>query len=579
MTRPSFQPLTHWLRGLLAVLLVCVLMPALAHHDIEASLPGSRLQGTVDYLVDESGQQQLADVMAAPRSAYFNSDHAVRASYDQRPYWLKINLQQLDGPGDWLLALPTTGIQDLQFFGPFDTKGKALAAPVRTGLAHPYSSRPLGSERYVFRVRLPEAGQYTAYLRLVSQTSQLYELSAWDPPAYLESRQDKRLFDGLSYGILLALLVHNLVLALVFRDRTYGYYVLSCAFALATVASFNGHAARYLLAQWPTGIELSYAVAPSLWIIFSVLFGKNFLDLVRQAPWVNRLSWVFLAVGALALMMGLGGQVGVAQRINEGLSSSAIVFFFLASLLVYRRGVTPALWYLGGQAMLFVAVLAIVLANWGLIDSPFMLANGLQVGIVMEMLVFAVALSSRIRLMRARQVELQVRAGRLARAAETDPLTGLANRSGLNARAHELLQQDGTHSLMLLDLDRFKPVNDEFGHQAGDEVLVTVAKRLTAIVRSPDTVARLGGDEFVVLVADTADPLTLSSLATRIQAALREPIDFIGGQTQIDSSLGVACFPADGKTLTELLVSADQAMYRAKQAGRGTARFFEAQRS
>jgi diguanylate cyclase (GGDEF)-like protein len=570
MSRPSPQLLINGLRGLLALLLAMLLLPALAHHDIEASVPGSRLEGSVHYLIDSGGQRQLADVVAAPASAYIDPGHAVRASYDQRPYWLKIELRQAEGAGDWLLALPTTGIQDLQFFGPFDASGKALSAPVRTGLAHPYSSRPLGSERYVFRVRLPDPGQYTAYLRLVSQTSQLYELSAWDPPAYLESRQDKRLFDGLSYGILLALLIHNMVLTLVFKDRTYGYYVLSCAFALATVTSFNGHAARYLLAQWPTGIELSYVVAPSLWIIFSVLFGKNFLDLTRQAPWVNRLSWAFLGVGALGLLLGLGGQVALAQRINEALSSSAIVFFFLASAVVYRRGFKPALWYLGGQAMLFVAVLMIVLANWGFINSAFMISNGLQVGIVMEMLVFAVALSSRIRLMRARQVELQVKAGRLARAAETDPLTGLANRTGLNARANELLNSGGAHSLMLLDLDRFKPVNDEFGHQAGDEVLVTVAQRIAATVRSPDTVARLGGDEFVVLVADTADTTTLSSLATRLQAALRQPIPFTGGQAQIDSSLGIACFPGHAKTLPELLVAADQAMYQAKQAGRGT---------
>jgi diguanylate cyclase (GGDEF)-like protein len=207
-----------------------------------------------------------------------------------------------------------------------------------------------------------------------------------------------------------------------------------------------------------------------------------------------------------------------------------------------------------------------------------MVSNGLQLGIVMEMLVFALALSRRIRLIQAQQLALQQKAGWLAKAAQTDAMTGLANRAGLEARAAQMLAESGLHSVMLLDLDGFKAVNDRHGHRAGDQVLIEVARRIKAALRGADTAARLGGDEFVVLVAGAADAVDrprLGELAMRLQTAIRAEVAIDGGAVQVGSSLGIALCPADGQTLPALLASADQAMYQAKEAGRGDSVFFE----
>jgi diguanylate cyclase (GGDEF)-like protein len=189
--------------------------------------------------------------------------------------------------------------------------------------------------------------------------------------------------------------------------------------------------------------------------------------------------------------------------------------------------------------------------------------------------VFAIALGSRVRLLKHESSRLETHAATLAQEARTDPLTGLLNRSGLALRAQELLERPSGHALMLLDLDRFKPVNDVHGHAAGDTVLVKVARRLTQAVREGDAVARLGGDEFVILFADAPGHAALEERAQRLQAALRHPIA-IGPDGQvvgIDSSVGVATAPQDGYTLDQLLTAADVALYRAKEAGRGCFRF------
>jgi len=175
-------------------------------------------------------------------------------------------------------------------------------------------------------------------------------------------------------------------------------------------------------------------------------------------------------------------------------------------------------------------------------------------------------------------LSLVTRAASLAQEARTDPLTSLLNRSGLALRAQELLRQPRGHALMLLDLDRFKPVNDVHGHAAGDVVLVEVARRLTQAVREHDAVARLGGDEFVILFADDPGLAALEERAQRLQAALRRPIDISSGQAvSIDSSVGVATSPQDGYSLDELLMVADTALRRAKEAGRGCFRFHDSQ--
>ena len=98
-----------------------------------------------------------------------------------------------------MLALHTTAIDEVAFFGPFDESGKALAAPVHTGLAQPYGTRPLGIERPAMRLRLDAPGRHVVYLRLLSRTSQSLEVSLWETVDYVQSRQHKRLFDGITY--------------------------------------------------------------------------------------------------------------------------------------------------------------------------------------------------------------------------------------------------------------------------------------------------------------------------------------------------------------------------------------------
>jgi diguanylate cyclase (GGDEF)-like protein/PAS domain S-box-containing protein len=162
--------------------------------------------------------------------------------------------------------------------------------------------------------------------------------------------------------------------------------------------------------------------------------------------------------------------------------------------------------------------------------------------------------------------------------AHHDALTSLPNRSRFNERLdQELIALSNGESLavLCLDLDRFKEVNDLFGHAAGDVVLQSVASRITAVLDERQMMARLGGDEFAVLMPGVANPAAASRLAETILETLRTPSDTVE-TNGISTSIGIALYPEDATDRQSLLTHADTALYRAKTEGRNTYRFFEA---
>jgi diguanylate cyclase (GGDEF)-like protein/PAS domain S-box-containing protein len=157
-----------------------------------------------------------------------------------------------------------------------------------------------------------------------------------------------------------------------------------------------------------------------------------------------------------------------------------------------------------------------------------------------------------------------------------DPLTGLANRLKLEQEITRTIararRSQDRFALHFVDLDRFKPINDQWGHEAGDAVLRQIAVRLGAILRSGDLLARIGGDEFVVLQTGLSDASSTGDLDERIGAAVRAPVHLDQARTvSVGCSIGVSVFPQDGTVPSALMRAADAAMYRAKERGRSTA--------
>ena len=178
--------------------------------------------------------------------------------------------------------------------------------------------------------------------------------------------------------------------------------------------------------------------------------------------------------------------------------------------------------------------------------------------------------------------ELNCRREEMENLARHDPLTGLANRRLLVEHAEHAFasaRRDNERlAVLFIDLDRFKPINDNLGHAVGDLLLKAVAERIRGVIRESDTPARIGGDEFVVLLEMIQDDIDAQTVAEKIRVALNQPFEIVGHGEEhriaVSACIGIAFYPEDGTDLIELSRHADEAMYRAKESGRNAVAFY-----
>lgn len=188
-------------------------------------------------------------------------------------------------------------------------------------------------------------------------------------------------------------------------------------------------------------------------------------------------------------------------------------------------------------------------------------------------------LSASIGALIALTAQRMIQQERIRRLAQTDEMTGLANRNHFHALVDEACRHVPMHKsfgVLYIDLDQFKPINDAFGHQAGNVVLSEFARRLKAVAPAGCAIGRLGGDEFAILGARDIASAELNALADRVLQAARTPFLYEGNELSVSASIGISQFPAHGTSTAELLHAADAAMYTSKRNGRNLASHFSA---
>jgi len=278
--------------------------------------------------------------------------------------------------------------------------------------------------------------------------------------------------------------------------------------------------------------------------------------------------------GATALVL-VSGTGDIDRAVAIGVIVGGLTAALIGNLRVHptsRPGMVGRL--LGRELVVLSAALLSLPIALGFTRKRFLVGTTLALATMV-----AVALALRMALLTRRAGQFgRAQAGRVAeltRRALHDPLTGLPNRTLLEDRlAMALAGQRRTGTVLAVlfcDLDHFKVVNDSYGHDIGDDVLVTMAQRLVHAVRATDTVSRLGGDEFVVLCPDLASQSELTDVVERILALLSAPMDLDGLELTVSGSVGVSFVGAGidaPSSLADLLREADAAMYRAKARGR-----------
>jgi len=347
-----------------------------------------------------------------------------------------------------------------------------------------------------------------------------------------------------------------------------------------------------------TALSLLIAIASSAFALW--LVGQNELP-------VSRLVCGAVLMGAGVSAMHYTGMA--AMRMTPGIQY--VPALFALSIVIAILASAAALWIAfhlrrnsplvrpiraGAAVVMGVAIVAMHYTGMAAAEFPIgsvcgAVQNGVSTGwmalviIVVTLAILAIAL-----VISVFDLRLETRTATLAMSlaeanqeltylALHDSLTKLPNRVLLEDRldraAQDADREQGRFAVMFMDLDGFKAINDAYGHHVGDSLLVDVAERIRANVRTRDTIARVGGDEFVLL-ADVGEPADAATLAGKVLAAIREPFQMDGRELRVSTSIGIAMYPGDGRSPNDLLINADAAMYHAKALGRDSYCFFEA---
>lgn len=524
---------------------------------------GQRADGYLAVLRDPGGGLDLAGVREhafkpLPGSASFGfSDDAI---------WLRLEVRAgrpaAEGTAsDWWLEVALPSLDDLRFYAP---TASGEYAEIATGELRPFAERPLAHRLFLFPFQLFGSETQTLYLRVRTLDSLAVPIRLWSAEALTGRMVEESLWLGISYGIILGMLIYNGFLWIALRDQLYGFYLLASLTSLLVILELNGHAHQFL---WPDNLWLAnyqHALVPALHFIALTLWARRFLDTPRHAPRFDlALRAILLAAGGMLVLVALE-RYRLANQLAFWVGISMTLLVMVVTIRVVWRGYRPARLFLLAQIAPLLGALLTVVRALGLLPDSTWVEHGFQIGVSVEVMLFSLALARRIELLRREKQEALQRA-------ETDPLTGLLNRAGLFERGNALLDRGTPGALLLVDLDHFKPVNDQLGHAAGDMVLTQVARRLRALVRAgDDLVARVGGDEFVLVLRGMRECAAAGVVADKLLESLTAPIDTPWGAARVGASIGIALTEECGgdPTLDGLLRQADHAMYGAKREGR-----------
>ena len=419
------------------------------------------------------------------------------------------------------------------------------------------------------RARMPSV----FYRFTQQQTIVVFRFSSQDPmtiPVYLgqpvianDKSTENAYFYGALYGSLVILLVYNLVLYSYLKERRYLLYSLYLLSFLAFNFTYTGHGFWWV---WSDSVFLQQWLMPTLMFFYlfsAVRFTIEFLNTQLYLPKLYRnRKYIYGGLGALAVLIILVGSRSFAVMSQLVVLTTISLWMLAIGIFAYRNGDTLAKFFLPAVLCGTGGATVSSLATWGLVSYSKWAFRGIEIGMVLEMSLLSISLAFNYK---------QVQQARLSaeRDARLDPLTSLYNRRAFEDLVYpiwELGKRSNKHmSVLLIDLDWFKRINDKFGHDMGDKVLQNVAKEIKGQVRGSDITFRWGGEEFLVFL-----PNTRANYAKQIAENLRLHLfsHDINKLVRVTVSIGVSGSYPGEDDLNVLIKEADQALYLAKAQGR-----------
>ena len=536
----------------------------------------------VTILRDPDGRLTIDNLLAAPaRFAPPQSAYAT-LGLGQKVVWLQVPVivpateatsTNVSASEQWILDIDYALLNRIDVHVVADGRVVQYAL---LGNAQPEAQRPIHSRSHAAPLALQSGMSYTLYLRVETIGSMILPITLSRLSPFHAAALNEQMIQGFLTSLGLCLLLYSLLQWISRHEHLYIKYSLLILGSVLFSAHFFGIGALYL---WTDNVWIEKHMAGVSALLAScgtALFIEDVLrlDMGRRLRQATKLLAAVLAVVALAHAVDLIdiNAVGVVMG-TLGLLPS--IMGIPGSIARMRRGDSVGLFFLLAWVGYFAASAVMIGVVKGNVGVNFWTMHAFQLGATFDMLIF-------MRIAVLRSTAIHVAAQRAAQErdslhslAHTDPLTKLLNRRGLNTALTAAVHNCTLEKLLavyVLDLDTFKLVNDQFGHDVGDELLEVVASRLLATMRTGDSIARLGGDEFVVMAGGLQSDEQAKELGGKLLDAFKKPFALSQHTCHVGVTIGYTLAPFDGHDAENLLKQADAAMYLGKQNGRNCLR-------
>jgi diguanylate cyclase (GGDEF)-like protein len=517
------------------------------------------------FLKEGAGPLDLDQAIAAQRAGEFSPGHNAVLNFGigSQPVWIHLAVDNPSAaPLQRRLSIENAWLDQVDVY--IRHQGQTLAR-YRTGDTQVFGQRPVDSRFFVFDPLL-EPGVSDVYIRIETPDPMVVpiRLTGADRSRIREGQQE--LSYGLVYGFLLALIAYNGILSATFRSSRYLLYSLYLTMFMVMNIAYTGHGFAWI---WPESVRWQQWSNPVLMFLYGVsglLFANRFLDLGNQFPRVQK------AVVAYCLVFGMALATAALFDDQRHALLVAFSFVFLFTLIMpllgalsVHSGQKPARYFLLAAIAAMTGAVLTTLSVWGFIPFASWTFRAVELGMLADATLLALALSHQFRVLQAEKMHAE-------QLAHLDPLTGLNNRRSFYEKAEPLWstaqRKRRDASVISIDIDLFKQINDTHGHVHGDETLTAIAAVLTGSIRQGDVLARWGGEEFIVFMPET-NLREAVALAERLRTAIAQiRIPHAAGETRVTASFGVAQKDAAHATLDALISAADAYLYQSKQHGR-----------
>ncbi|RBW51226.1 GGDEF domain-containing protein [Marinobacter sp. F3R11] len=554
------------------------------------------VDGFVSLLRDPDGELTFEQVRSGTKPFEPAEPGDLHQGYTPDAFWMRIDVASRSSQRlDRVLEFTYSYLDDISLYR---VNADGTVEQMRSGRTLAPEDRVVAHRKPVFPLSFEPGERVTLYLRISTHASMTLNARLAPTFEFYADSDQEYVWLALYFGMLVALGAYNLLLFFGTRQRSFLLYSLFVfSFGIAA-SSMNGLGPLLLwpgmVGEWgnrilPTGYTLSATLA--------VMFARSFLNMRRIAPRWDKVLSVMAVCWWCATLVTLLVPVQDALKIMSVMGVLTTAFLITSGIAGVRYRIPAARIYLLAWLLLLVGAALLSVRNFGWIPSNFFTVYGLQVGSAIEMVLLSFGLAARFnelkrqkeqaqrqlvlslqrqereleRRVAQRTSELEAAKAELERRVVKDPLTGLYNRYGLMIHLEKVVQRarrrDERLAVILIDLDGFKAVNDQYGHEAGDVLLQAVAHRLQLEARESDCVARMGGDEFVVVTESVVSEASVLEIGQRLREAITQPVTLPSGDSVwIGASVGICAGLRDGESGCDLIRRADEAMYRVKRA-------------